>query len=134
MKKHNLSYKKIWLALGIAMVVFVIVDTLLYVPIGVPKGVPDKFLHIFGYFSMMGWFVQIYHNKKHQMLLAIGFVCMGISLEFLQGWGGVRQYEVADMLANATGVLLAWVLSLTRFADILFLVESFIPGKNTTPH
>jgi len=129
MKNTKLYYKNLWLSIGIAMVAFVITDTLLYVPVGVPTGISDKALHIIGYSGMMGWFVQIYHNRKHQLYFAIGFICMGITLEFLQGWGGVRQFEVADMVANATGVVLAWVLSLTRFSDVLFLFESVVLKK-----
>jgi VanZ family protein len=124
MKNMNLRYKKIWLLLGFAMIAFVIFETLTSSPIGTGIKISDKLLHIAGYFGMMGWFVQIIHNNKHRLLLAIGFGCMGIALEILQGWGGIRQYEVADMLANATGVILAWLLALTRFSYILWFIES----------
>jgi len=54
---------------------------------------------------------------------------MGISLEFLQDWGGVRHFEVNDMIANSSGVLLAWVLVLTPFPGLLLWFEKrFVPG------
>jgi glycopeptide antibiotics resistance protein len=37
---------------------------------------------------------------------------LGISLEFLQGIGGVRVMETLDMLANSLGVLTGWGLAL----------------------
>jgi len=124
MKNMNLRYKKAWLLLGFAMIAFVVFETLTSSPIDMGIKISDKLLHITGYFGMMGWFVQIFHNSKHRLLLAAGFVCMGIALEVLQGWGGHRHYEVADMLANATGVMLAWLLALTRFSYILWFIES----------
>jgi VanZ family protein len=132
MKNMNLRYKKTWLLLGFVMIAFVVYETLTSSPIGSGMKISDKFLHVAGYFGMMGWFVQIIHNSKHRLLLAAGFVCMGITLEFLQGWGGIRQYEVADMLANATGVMSAWLLALTRFSNILLLVESGLGKQDAT--
>ena len=124
MKNNNLRYKKTWLLLGFAMIAFVVFETLTSSPIGIGVKISDKILHITGYFGMMGWCVQIIHNSKHRLLLAAGFICMGITLEFLQAWGGARHFEIADMLANATGVGLAWLLALTRFSSILLLIES----------
>ncbi|MDQ1362553.1 MAG: hypothetical protein QG652_413 [Pseudomonadota bacterium] len=132
MKTEFLRYKKLWLLIGLMMIVFVITETLTSSPIDTGVEVSDKILHTAGYFVLMGWFVQIFHGRKHQLLLAAGFVSMGIVLEFLQGWGGVRQYEVADMLANASGVALAWLLSLTRFIYALLWFEKVVSRQNTT--
>ena len=124
MKKSTLRYQNVWLFIGIAMIVFVIYETLTSSPIQPGFKISDKMLHIVGYFGMMGWFVQIFKSRNQQLVLAVGFVSMGIMLEFIQGWGGIRHYEVADMVANASGVILAWLLSLTRFSDVLFSVET----------
>ena len=126
----NLRYKNFWLAMGFTMITFVVYQTLTSSPLGTGIRISDKLLHITGYFGMMGWFVQIFNDRKQKILLAAGFVGMGIMLEFIQGWGGIRQYEVADMLANTTGVALAWALAYTRFSDILLTVESVIHNKN----
>ena len=126
MKNETLRYKKLWLTIGLLMIAFVVVETLTPSPIGTGMHISDKILHIAGYFGMMGWFVQIFHNRKYQLLMAIGFISMGMMLELVQGWGGVRQYEVADMLANGTGVVLAWLLSLSGFRNILLKVELII--------
>lgn len=131
MRDKQLKYKKIWITLGLAMIAFVVYETLTASPIGSGLKISDKAMHIVGYFGMMGWFVQIIHKRMQQLWLAAGFVCMGILLEFLQGWGGIRHYEVADMLANATGVILAWGFSFTRFSSVLWLIEKsmFTRGK-----
>jgi VanZ family protein len=42
------------------------------------------------------------------MAYALGFVAMGILIEFLQRMTGYRDFEVLDMVADAIGVLLGW--------------------------
>jgi VanZ family protein len=120
----QLKYKKIWIILGLTMIAFVVFETLTALPIDSGIKISDKAMHFLAYFGMMGWFVQIFHKRMQQLWLAAGFVCLGVALEFLQGWGGFRQYELADMLANATGVILAWIFAFTRFSVILLWIES----------
>jgi len=121
----ELKYKPAWLAIGFAMVLFVIYSSLVDHPPSMDSfKLSDKAMHLIGYFGLMGWFLQIYQNKKMQIILAIVFISMGVSLEFLQDLGGVRFFELNDMLANTTGVLLAWSLVKTPFPKILYYFES----------
>ena len=126
MSSINLKYKKLWLFVGYALIAIVVYQTLTANPVSVGMSISDKYLHTVGYFTLMGWFVQIYHEKKYRFLWAIFFIAMGIGLEFLQELGGVRFYEVNDMLANGLGVVIAWVLSNTRFSDTLLGFEKNI--------
>ena len=71
----------------------------------------------------MGWFTQLYARLKQQVAWAILFCLFGIALEFVQGWGGHRVFDVADMVANALGVLLGWWLTRTVFAGFLLRVD-----------
>ena len=48
---------------------------------------------------------------------------MGVALEFVQGWGGYRLFDIADMVANTLGVLLGWWLTRVVFAGILLRVD-----------
>jgi len=43
---------------------------------------------------------------------------MGVALEFAQSFTGYRFLAADDMLANATGVLLGWLLSPPRLPDL----------------
>lgn len=123
----ELKFKPLWLVVGYAMVLFVIYSSLTTSPMELPSfKLSDKFMHTVGYFGLMGWFLQIYQHKKAQILLALIFIAMGISLEFLQDLGGVRYFEVNDMLANTSGVLLAWALVKTPFPRLLYYVESLV--------
>jgi VanZ family protein len=72
----------------------------------------DKLGHFVGYSLLMLWFALLYHQRTTRILYAVGFVAMGIGLEFLQGQLGYRTYEVFDMYANTLGVLLGWAAAL----------------------
>lgn len=59
----------------------------------------------------MAWFAFLYRRTPTRALYAAGFVAMGIAIEFIQPYTG-RNFEVADMLADALGVLIGWALAL----------------------
>ncbi|GAB6039980.1 hypothetical protein JCM17961_06530 [Endothiovibrio diazotrophicus] len=68
----------------------------------------DKLEHLAAYGWLMGWFAPLWPAWRHRLRLAAALIALGITLEFLQQLGGVRHFEVADMAANATGVLIAF--------------------------
>ena len=121
----TLQYRKWWLGLGLLLVATIVYMTLTPRPQDLMFGLKiwDKYLHTLGYFAMMGWFVQIYHERQQRLLLAALFVMLGIVLEFLQYLGGVRYMEVGDMIANGLGVAIAWLLSFTPFSRVLPWVD-----------
>ena len=86
----------------------------------------DKIEHLFAYSVLMGWLGQLYVSMRQQILLAVGFCLMGVALEFAQGWGGHRFFDVADMAANTLGILLGWWLTRTLFSGILLRVDRSI--------
>ena len=122
---QELKYKSLWLIIGFAMVAFVVYSSLTSSPPEITSfKISDKLMHVTGYFGLMGWFLQIYQQKNMQIILAVIFISMGVSLEFLQDLGGVRFFEFNDMLANSAGVLLAWSLVKTPFPKMLQYFES----------
>jgi VanZ family protein len=72
----------------------------------------DKLGHFLAYGSLMLWFCLLYAASKTRIAYAVGFVAMGVGLEFIQGMLGYRTYEVFDMLANTIGVLLGWAAAM----------------------
>lgn len=121
-----LEFRRLWLLIGYLLIAVVVYQTLTAHPVSAGFNISDKFLHTVGYFILMGWFVQIYHGQRQKFYWAFIFVALGTGLEFLQDLGGVRFYEVNDMLANASGVLLAWALSATKFSDSILVFEKYI--------
>jgi hypothetical protein len=79
----------------------------------------DKLGHFGAYGLLMLWFALLYPAWPVRARYMIGFIAMGMGLEFLQGVLGHRVFDVVDMLANATGVLLGAAASLAVRKPIL---------------
>ena len=73
----------------------------------------DKLGHLAAYSLLMLWFCWLYRYRYTQLAYGIGWVCMGIALEFAQGETAYRSFEFGDMAANSLGVLLGWGISAT---------------------
>jgi len=87
----------------------------------------DKLLHGIVYAGLMGWFAQIFRHDLARLLLVFVFISFGVSMEYLQALTPSRHFEVADMIANSCGVVLAWALSYTILGSILERVELYLP-------
>ncbi len=122
--KKNLRLRPLWLLCGWAMLAMAVWLSLIAAPpqiVGIPY--IDKVKHLLAYAVLMGWFGQIYTTRGTQRGWLIGLVVMGIMLEFLQGWGGARFFEYADMLANTLGALLGYWLTRNVLAGTLARVD-----------
>ena len=85
----------------------------------------DKIGHIGAYTALMLWFAQLYSGKT-RLAYALGFIGMGVALEYLQGMTGYRSFDVFDMLANSTGVVLGLVLARSRLGRGFLWVEQHV--------
>lgn len=114
----------LWITIGWALVALVVYLSLTTSP---PEMLEftyaDKIKHLLAYGVLMGWFSQLYPSIKQQLFWALVFCLLGISMEFAQGWGGQRTFDIADMLANACGVLLAWWLVNNWLAGSLLRID-----------
>lgn len=95
------------LALGWAWVAAVIYLSLTPAPPRVDLEGGDKLGHFLAYAVLTYWFCQ-FHFHRARLLYALGFVAMGIALEFAQRATGYRSFELADMAANTLGVAGGW--------------------------
>ena len=86
----------------------------------------DKLIHALTYAVMMGWIVQLYRGRRSHLLLAIGFILMGASIEILQGFHPMRYFDVLDMVANATGVVIVWIFAGSEISTLLSRFEQRI--------
>jgi VanZ family protein len=120
---RDLKYRKLWIGLGIVMVVTVIVCSLVRPPEQVRIQRWDKVVHFGSYFVLMLWFGSIHARRVTHHLLAVGFIGLGVALEFAQLMTGHRMFELTDMAANGAGVAAAWGMARTRAAEGLAWVE-----------
>lgn len=120
-----LRYFSFWLVLG-----WLLIATVVYLSLastGLPKLVPqgDKAQHFLAYLVLTLWFSQLYRSPV-RTLFALGFVALGVSLEFLQGLTVYRTFSTADMAANATGALVGWLLGATALGRVLVWLELWL--------
>jgi len=121
-----LRWLPLWLATGWLLVASIIYLSLTPAPpsIDVPEG--DKLEHVLAYAVLMFWFAQMYYRTGPRLLFALGFVFLGIGLEFLQAFTDTRQFEIADMIADAAGIALGWIVAPPRTANVLRGLESLV--------
>ena len=99
------------LALGWAWVAAVIYLSLTPTPPRIDLEGGDKLGHFLSYSALGFWFSQFYVGRTRLFYL-LGFVAMGIAIEFAQGATGYRNFELADMAANTLGVAAGWAAAL----------------------
>ena len=119
-----LKYRSVWLVGGWLLVSLIFYLSLTPHP-PEPMSFPyaDKLEHGFAYASLSLWFCQIYLSSRQRSVVISALIAMGVVIEFLQGWGGVRYFEYADMLANSTGVVLGYLLARTALGRVFVLIE-----------
>ena len=118
-----LKHLAIWLTIGGMLVAAVVFFSLSPQPVGTMDLWGDKLHHLFAYFVLMFWFAQIYVPGRRHFYLAVIFILMGVGLELLQGISGLRRGDPVDVLWNVAGVLAAWSLARTRWANALVVIE-----------
>ena len=116
-------FRRLWLVIGWAMVVSVLVLSLIPLSVDLSEG-KDKVSHFIAYGSLMFWFGLLYRGLRRETIVAIGFVAMGITVEYLQGMTGYRSFDVNDMVANAIGVAMGWAVVQTPLRRLLHWVEA----------
>src|SRR5438309_1670024 len=118
-------YRRIWFLLGWGMVVTVVVLSL--IPLDVDLGGNrDKLAHFAAYGGLSFWFGMLIDGRGRELRVAAAFALLGVALEFLQGLTDYRTFEIADMIANATGAALGWGLAQTPLRNVLDWMERLI--------
>jgi VanZ family protein len=110
--------------LGWALVVVVICLSLAPISVDIaPVEHGDKVEHAVAYGTLMVWFACLYVARPARVGYALGFVALGIILEFLQRETGYREFELLDMAADAAGVIVGFWLAPPRFPNYLAIME-----------
>jgi VanZ family protein len=118
---------KAWLPLGWFAVCVLIYQSLNPSPPDLPEfPLADKLAHFMVYAWIMLWFGFIYKPGKKYLLLGLGLILLGVTLELLQGASGYRSMEVSDACFNVLGVFSGWLLALTRLSSTLLWTERLI--------
>ncbi len=73
----------------------------------------DKVVHFLGYAMLALIPIALLELLSLGLVLAASMIPMGICLEFLQRLVPGRSFEVGDMIANSTGVILGALIALS---------------------
>jgi len=119
-----LRLRRLWQAVGALLIITVIYLSLTPSPIEIPVEHGDKYGHLLAYATLMFWFAQLHSDTKARLAWAIAFIAMGVALEFIQRLTDYRTFEVNDMVADAYGVLIGWIVAPPRSPHLLHYVES----------
>lgn len=125
-----LRFRRLWLTIGYGLIALVIYTSVTSDPIEIETGLPyqDKLFHMCAYLTLTAWFVQIFHTRRHLNRWAIAFICLGLSMEYVQSFEPARYAEFADILANTIGVTLGYALSATPLRNVLLRLENLLQG------
>jgi len=126
--KPDLKLRFLWLAIGYSLVTLVVFLSLTSSPIDTGLHFPyeDKVYHALAYFTLMFWFGQIYHDKFQRNMIAVVFIFMGMSMEYMQSFDPMRTAEFADIVANSSGVALGFMLILGQLKNLICRFEALI--------
>ena len=119
-------HRRLWHAVGFALIVFVIHQSLTPAPMAIPADEGNRLAHLAAYGTLMGWFSHLHEERRPRIRLALGFVAMGVALEVIQGATGYRTTDLADALANTLGVCAGWLLAPPRLPNLLALTERYL--------
>ena len=118
--KHAFRLERAWRGVGWIGVGVVIVVSLFPDPLSLTAfEQEDKIGHAAAYAVLMLWFAQLHLARGPRLRIAAGLLALGVALELVQGWTGVRTFSYADMAADALGVALGWLAAPPRGPNLL---------------
>ncbi|HEY3487783.1 MAG TPA: VanZ family protein [Gammaproteobacteria bacterium] len=120
----RLRKKYWWLVIGVGWGLLILAFSMVSMPyISMPDNT-DKLYHAFAYCVLMGWWLQLFPQQAMRLLLVLIFILFGVSIEVLQSLQPLRHFDILDMLANSSGVILAWLLGqITLLGELLYRFE-----------
>lgn len=82
----------------------------------------DKLLHGLTYIFLMIWFCQLYKSSSYKYV-GLYLLLLGVLIEIAQWGTGYRFFELADVVANSSGILIGWMLVKIWFANLFKSIE-----------
>ena len=122
LRNSGLAFQKLWLAVGISLVLLLLYGSLAPAKALPPPGGSDKLWHAGTYFVVMAYFSQIYSSVRTRLFIAVALMALGLAIEFIQPYVN-RQFDWFDALANSVGVAGAFLMSLSPLGLTLHYVD-----------
>lgn len=110
---RNLRYHGLWVLTGITMLLIVFYLCLKAPDGGAESLLPDKLAHALAFFALTAWFAALV-ERRFYLYVVVLMLSVGVGIEIAQGIMALgRSAELADVYADATGIALGILISLT---------------------
>lgn len=123
------GFRRLWIAIIVLAALVIVASSLLPLPAASLGGGRDKLGHFVAYFVLMALGAGISPDTRLWQV-ALRCLLLGIALEVAQAaLPGIRQADWADLLANATGVLAAWLIASGERAGWARHIEAWLARR-----
>ena len=82
-------HRPLWNAIGCALILFVIYQSLTPAPMAIPGDEGSRLGHLAAYGTLMGWFANLHEGRRTRIACALAFVAMGVVLELILVIGAI---------------------------------------------
>lgn len=120
-----LRFPWIWWTLGWLLVIGVSISSLLPSDLLPDISTRDKLVHASVYCLLMLWFSGLYRRQRH-WIIALLLFGLGFALDAAQQASPSRQFDLADVAANAGGIILGLLLARFVFEGWCRRVEQLL--------
>jgi hypothetical protein len=80
--------------------------------IQLPGDTGGRYTHVAAYAILMILFGYAYRGALAVVLVAAALLAVGVGVEYLQGLSGYRNFDRGDIVADAVGIGMGWLLGL----------------------
>ena len=121
-----MRYPRLWAITGWLMVGAIVWLSVMPSPPDPGFENADKLEHVLAYGVLTFWFCQVHASARVQLVVALGFIAMGVGLEFVQGALAYRTYDEYDMIADTVGAVAGWAVARVVGPNVFARVERLI--------
>lgn len=126
----NLRYPLLWWVPGCLLLASVALGSLLPGDVVPHFPIRDKLVHLATYGLLMLWFSGMVERRR-LWLIALFLLVLGFVLDSAQSLTPSRSFELADVAANATGILISLVLAYFLLAGWCQRVEKLMFSRGS---
>lgn len=122
---RSFAKPKLWLGIWLLGWLLCVVLSLITPPdVSLDVDNSDKIGHFLAYGTLSAWSVMIFRNKSNWWKSAVALICLGIAMEFAQGYlTSTRMMDWQDALANTMGVGLGLCVGLAPMQGFLLVLD-----------